>query len=118
SMPSIYSIGVGGSNYVTLNWWVYTVGIPAGDRIERALDNNSTPGPWTEIAHQTNYFSSSSGTFPGQPNTYYNDSNVIVGATYWYRLRVYDVAGISDYSAPVHFTVEPPPPLWNFSATS
>jgi hypothetical protein len=105
--PSIYSIGVGGSNYLTLSWWMNYVGTPAGVRLERAPDNNHSPGVWSEIANLTNLITVGS-VFPNEPLPYYNDSNVVAGATYWYRLRAYDAAGISEYSNPIYFRVALP----------
>lgn len=111
--PSLNWVRVGGSNYVTLGWSMANVGTPARIKIERAADNNSTPGVWNEIASLTNL--PLSRWLPWRPDASYNDSNVVAGATYWYRLRSQDAAGLSDYSNPLRFRVEPPPQLWQIS---
>lgn len=112
TVPDLTTLGVGGSNYVTLGWGVASAGIPVGIRIERAPDNNLTPGPWMEIANLTN--AAPSLAYPA----IYHDSNVSAGGTYWYRLRAYDAAGISDYSEPQRVWVQPPPSPGFLSAYS
>lgn len=68
----------------------------AGFRIEHALDAN---GPWQEIALLP-------ATNP--PVGQYLDSSAQAGRTNWYRLRVFNEAGLSDYSLPAAVPLLPP----------
>ena len=66
--------------------WTDPAADEAGFLIERAVDNGGNPGTWTQIATlATNV-------------TTFSDRSVSINVRYWYRVRAYNAAGISDYS--------------------
>ncbi len=86
---------------IHLYWYDYNnnLGSVAGYKIERAPDVGGNPGTWAEIATVAgyNYFSS------------YTDTVAPTNATYWYRVRAYNVIGNSpSYSSPISIGVAPP----------
>jgi titin len=64
-----------------------------GFKIERALDDGGGPGAWTQIATvSTNV-------------TVYSDTGLVDGTKYWYRVRVFNALGDSDYSDLINVTI-------------
>src|ERR1043166_270667 len=97
--PNSLRATIGPTNQVKLVWYEnYTD--EDGFKIERAPDLGGSPGTWAEIATigATNAYSAA-----------YNDTDVTANTTNWYRLRAFNVIGISDYSLPVSVAVVPPP---------
>jgi large repetitive protein len=76
-----------------------------GFKIERAPDNNGTPGVWTEIASLA------------VTNNTFADTNVTANTTNWYRLRAFNSLSISSPSEPVSVAVVPPIEPVNFFRT-
>jgi alpha-tubulin suppressor-like RCC1 family protein/predicted phage tail protein len=111
------------SNQVNLTWsdfpgfepygYVPFTGID-GFKVERAPDNNGSPGAWAEIASLTSAVLSSNATF--QNDFGFSDATVQPDTTYWYRVRAFNVLGLSDYSSPFSVGVLPPPVPNNFYA--
>ena len=99
--PSSLSLQTGGTNQVILNWYGDLSPAPSGFKIERADDAGNVPGVWEEI--------DSIRTPNGYP-LYYTNHGVIAGQAYWYRLRAFNAAGLSDYSQPVPIAVTLAPP--------
>ncbi|MCB0066516.1 MAG: fibronectin type III domain-containing protein, partial [Caldilineaceae bacterium] len=79
---------------VTLTW-TDNAGNESGFIIQRAVDNNGTPGAFTEIARTT---TASTGT--GQ-SVSYTDNSVAPKMTYWYRVASYNNSGQSDFTPQV-----------------
>ena len=101
--PSYLVPTIGASNLVNLTWNVVQPADQDGFRIERAPDIGSGPGTWNEIGVLlTNAAWSTS----------FSDTNAGLNQIYWYRVRSFNAAGISDYSSFARFAVAPPaPPL-------
>jgi autotransporter-associated beta strand protein len=87
-------------------YWYPGSGNEAGYKLERAPDDNGNPGTWAEIAMVV-----------GGTNTFYTDTGVMANATYWYRVRGYNIFGDSDYSDLVVVSVGPPDPPYLGGAT-
>jgi M6 family metalloprotease-like protein len=79
------------ANRVDLSWDNRSAG-EDGFTIERALDVNGTPGPFTEIA-----------TLPARAIGY-ADKGLAAPATYWFRLRAYRESESGPYSDEVRAT--------------
>ncbi len=122
SDPSVVSVAPPGAPYLSVTvvatnqveahlHWQSSAGTEAGYKIERAPDNGGSPGTWTEIA-----------VVVGTYNTFYSDTVAPTTATYWYRVRAYNVLGDSPYSSPTVVSVAPPPyapyPYANVIATN
>jgi titin len=89
-----------GTNGVNVTW-AYAYGGVDGFKIERALDNNGAPGAWTEIA----------STNPVPFVFQFTDTNVQTNTIYWYRVRAFNILGLSPSSDPVSIgTILPPAP--------
>jgi uncharacterized repeat protein (TIGR01451 family) len=67
-------------------FWTDNSSTEDGFKIERAPDSGGSPGTWTQIATV------------GANVTNYNDTGLLPGTRYWYRIRAYNVGGDSDYS--------------------
>jgi hypothetical protein len=96
--PTFGSISLGATNTVQLIWYEH-LAEPDGFKLERAPDVDGQPGDWTQI-HVSN-----SGD--ENPNLFY-DTNVVANATYWYRVKAFNILGESDYSARASFSIVPP----------
>jgi hypothetical protein len=96
--PEYIFITLGSSNNVAL-WWYYNFDVD-GFNIQRAPDNHGEPGAWTEIASITD---------SGADQNSFADSTALPNNIYWYRVRAYNVLGVSDFSDPISFNVAPPP---------
>jgi hypothetical protein len=99
------------ANQVTFSFVSYldSYGYLAGYKIERAPDNNGAPSNWSQIAAvpMLNYYTS------------YTDSNLLAGATYWYRARAWNWVGDGEYTSPASITILPPgPPTSIYANTS
>jgi hypothetical protein len=90
---------------VVLSWYAASSDA-AGYKIERAPNEDGDPGAWTEI-----------GTVIGGTNTLYADTDIWANATYWYRVRAYNLFGDSDSSYPTVVTVGPPGPPYLYAVT-
>jgi hypothetical protein len=86
------------ANTVLLDWSSRVAGA-TGHRLERALDDNGAPGAWIEIAVTTD----GDQTFQN-----YEDRNLLLDTTYWYRVRTFNGLGISPYSTPVSAKISLP----------
>ena len=89
---------IGTTNQVNLTWYDYASD-EDGIRIERAPNVGSGPGAWTEI------------TLINITNAYYgafSDTNVTANTTNWYRVRAFNVVGISGYSPTSSVSIIPP----------
>jgi methenyltetrahydromethanopterin cyclohydrolase len=82
---------------LTVNWAPASTGGSAGTyRVERAPDVAGSPGAFTQIGTTT--------------NTFYNDTGLTAGTTYWYRVRSQNYMGNGPYSvASSVFTSAAPP---------
>jgi len=76
---------------VTLTW-TDNAGNETGFVIQRAVDNNGTPGAFVEIARTT---TASTGT---GLSVSYTDNTVAPKMTYWYRVASYNNSGQSDFT--------------------
>ncbi len=85
--PAGFCASVSSSDRVDLVWT--NNGYVDGIKIERAPDAGGSPGTWAQI-----------GTV-GAGVASYGDTGVVMGVTYWYRTRTYNVCGDSAYSAAV-----------------
>jgi alpha-tubulin suppressor-like RCC1 family protein/predicted phage tail protein len=97
--PSYFLLTIGASNLVNLAWTVAQPADQDGFRIERAPDTGSGPGAWSEIG-----VTLTNATW----TALFSDSNAAPHRIYWYRVRSFNAAGISDYSSHVGFAVVPP----------
>ena len=99
--PANLNAGLGTTNQVVLSWYGYvTDGIMLdGFTVERALDIGGGPGAWTQLAVINSRATN---------NGYYIDPNVTAYSTNWYRIRAFNVVGVSDYAEPVSVGVVPP----------
>jgi hypothetical protein len=97
--PELGGISLASSNAVHLIWYDGVLGAE-GYILERAIDVNGQPGDWTQI-NVSHFGEDNSNTF--------DDTNVLVSATYWYRVKSFNVLGESHYSAPASITIAPPP---------
>ena len=105
--PDYLAATVGTTNHVNLEWYDSRRD-EDGFQIERAPDAGGSPGTWAEIATL-----SAPGAYPG----FYSDTNVTANTTNWYRVRAFNVVGMSDYSTPASIAVVPPPaPAFLFAA--
>lgn len=85
---------------VRVNWTLpATGGAPELYRIERAPDLSGSPGTFTEIATTDELF--------------YNDSDVLPGNMYWYRVRGENSYGLGDYSNPTDINIVAGVPVWH-----
>ncbi|HXI72712.1 MAG TPA: hypothetical protein VNN22_20425 [Verrucomicrobiae bacterium] len=98
AMPYYLNGTVGTTNQVNLFWSDYSQD-EDGFKIERASDAGGNPGSWTEIGtiYATNFYY---GNF--------TDTNATANTTNWYRVRAFNVIGISDYSFPASVSIVPP----------
>jgi len=64
--------------------------------IDRAPDVDGNPGSWEVLTNVPSY------------PAYFPDSGLAANTTYWYHLRAFNWVGISDYSAPISVTIQPP----------
>ncbi len=97
--PFELSAVMGLSGHVNLSWRDYVADIK-GFKIERAPDVDGSPGTWKEVAKTTDV-ESYADPVPGS-------------ASYWYRVRAFNVLGASPYSDPVSVQVSAPyAPLLN-----
>lgn len=99
--PSLLTITLA-TNGVDVLWGDGFSGID-GFKIERALDNNGAPGAWTEIG------STNAGTYQ------FTDVNVQTNTIYWYRVRAFNILGLSPYSDPMSIGTVPPAPPQSFT---
>jgi titin len=93
---------IGRTNCVILAWsdYVWQSGTPDGYTVQRAPDVAGAPGAWSDIATVRD------------DNTsvhYFADTNAQPFQSYWYRLRAFNVFGVSDDTGAVNITVDPPP---------
>lgn len=72
--------------------WTDNAGNESGFIVERALDNNGTPGAFAEIARTTTPGAGAGATVS------YLDSTIAPKMTYWYRVAAYNGDGQSDFS--------------------
>jgi hypothetical protein len=73
--------------------WSYDLSLPTEVKIERAPDIEGAPGVWTEIAN----------AIPNRGQ--YNDISLPLKSTWWYRIRIHNWIGDSDYTDPVSVTL-------------
>jgi pectate lyase len=104
--PSNLTSLIAATNRVTLFWQKTGTNV-AGYKIERAPDAGGSPGTWAQI-----------GTTTGVSSTSYNDTTIVVNATYWYRVRAYNAAGDSPHSFPVIVSIVLPAAPSNLTATA
>ena len=96
--PDNLTAAIGDTNQVALSWNDYATD-EDGFTVERAPDVDGEPGAWMQIA------AINSG------NAYYGsfiDTNATANTTNWYRVRAFNVVGVSDYSAAVSLNLVPP----------
>ncbi len=67
-----------------------------GFKVERAPDVGGEPGAWAQVAQV------------GPASFSYSDSNLVLNATWWYRVRAYNWVGIGDPSQETYATILPP----------
>lgn len=91
---------IGTTNRINLELFASYERDQNGFRLERASDVGGSPGTWEEIADipATNTYSAAC-----------TDTNVTAYTTNWYRIRTYNLAGVSDYADPISIGVVPPP---------
>jgi hypothetical protein len=110
--PILDSLLIGETNQILLRW--RSAGLAQGFRVQRAPDENGSPGTWTEVAN---------GAFTSYsyPVFYYTDSlptNMATNITYWYRVLSINIVGDSPPSFPLSIIVGPPPMPDNFTVTT
>jgi endonuclease/exonuclease/phosphatase family metal-dependent hydrolase len=88
-------------------YWYESAPLLSGFKVERAPDNGGSPGTWGQIQ-----------TLASPYYYYYYDTGVVVNATYWYRVRSYNVIGDSPYSDLLSVSVAPPGPPTNLVAVN
>src|SRR5450756_2269331 len=83
---------------INLTWYTdYSgYGTNQGFKIERAPDAGGAPGSWKQVAQV------------GKDSFSYSDSNLVVNATWWYRVRGYNWVGTGDPSQETYTTILPP----------
>ena len=94
------SIGI--SNCVNLQWnnYAWLDGIPDGFEVQRAPDIAGSPGLWIDVGAVHNL---------NATTVLFADTNAAPFQNYWYRIRAYNVFGVSDYTAAVNIALTPPP---------
>lgn len=83
---------------IHLSWYADygEYGTNNGFKIERAPDVSGEPGTWVQVGQV------------GQNNNSYSDSNLVLNATWWYRVRAYNWVGTGDTSQETYTTILPP----------
>jgi hypothetical protein len=86
---------------IGFSWYSDNDGSINGFKIERAPDANGEPGTWTQVNQvDANSFG-------------YNDSNLVLNTTWWYRVRAYNWVGDGEPSQETSATVvTPAAPDW------
>ena len=105
--PPYYVYGsVGTTHQLNLHW--YNNADEDGFKVERAPDVGGGPGAWLEIStvNETNIS-------PG----YFTDTNVMANTTNWYRVRAFNVLGISGYSPTSSVSIIPPAVPYSLNGT-
>ncbi len=98
---------IGATNGMDLGWVDYG-NDEDGFTVERAPDDGGSPGVWAEIGSITNNYYSQN----------FHDATAAGNTVYWYRVRAFNVAGLSGATPPVKVAVVPPPAPLGLSAVA
>ena len=86
---------IGTTNTVEVKWEAASPGDQTGYFLERAADAGGVPGTWSQITVISNFYG------------YYRDTNITAFTTNWYRVRSFNVVGISPYSLACQIAITP-----------
>jgi len=90
-----------GETNVSVTWYLdYAAD---GYRVQRAPDVNGQPGDWTQLA-----VIARSALPPETGTGIYTETNVVIGASYWYRVQAFNAVGDSPFSPSARLDVLPP----------
>jgi predicted phage tail protein len=97
---------IGTTNTVEVKWDTASPGDQSGYFLERAPDAGGLPGAWSQITVISNFYG------------FYLDTNITAFTTNWYRVRSFNVVGVSPYTSPIPIAITPPPSPGYVTATS
>jgi alpha-tubulin suppressor-like RCC1 family protein/fibronectin type 3 domain-containing protein len=93
--PSGLTATTASTNQINLAWT--NNGSADGFNIQRAPDNNGSPGTWAQIATVASNVTTDS------------DTGLTPSTTYWYQVQAFNACGVSPFSNQAHTSTVPPP---------